>query len=130
MTHAASNNTLQATVQTLGDTTVIHLAGRLVRGEACRKLGDLVLDQVDARAIVLNLAEVDGMDASGIGTLLRTQESVRSRGTVFQLMNAVDQVHRVLVLTGLDRAFEFCSIRDQFCLIHRSAESQSHSAVA
>ena len=130
MTHALSTTTLQATAQSLGDVTIIHLNGRLVRGESCPKLGDLAFSQTDANTIVLNLAQVNGIDASGIGTLLRLQEAVRSRGTMFKLMNTVDQVHRVLVLTGLDRAFEFCSVRDQFCLMHRAAESQTRTAVA
>jgi anti-anti-sigma factor len=118
--------TLHATVQSLGDAAVIHLTGRLVRGEACSQLRDLVLGQRDPALIVLNLAQVEGIDACGIGTLLCLQESARARHTVFKLMNTVDQVHRILLLTGLDRAFEFCSVRDQFCLMHRAA----HSAIA
>jgi anti-anti-sigma factor len=129
MSRAMLEPTLQATVQRLGDAAVIHLTGRLVRGEGCSKLRDLALSETDTSTIVLNLAEVEGIDACGIGTLLRLQESARSRGNVFKLMNAVDQVHRVLLVTGLDRAFEFCSVRDQFCLMHRAA-SPARSAVA
>ena len=126
MLHATLPPTLSATIQRLGDATVIHLTGRLVCGEGCSHLSDAVLNQSDAGMLVLNLAQVDGIDACGIGTLLRLQESVRSKGTVFKLMNAVDQVDRILLLTGLDHAFEFCSVRDQFCLMHRAA----HSAAA
>jgi anti-anti-sigma factor len=85
---------------------------------------------MDAAIIVLNLAEVDGIDACGIGTLLRLQEWARSRGSVYKLMNIVEQVHRVLLLTGLDRAFEFCSVREQFCLMHRAADSTTQAAIA
>lgn len=120
---------LSATIQRLEGATVIHLTGRLVRGEGCSKLRDLASSQTDAAMVVLNLAEVEGIDACGIGTLLRVQESARSRGTVFKLMNTVDQVHRVLLLTGLDGAFDFCSVRDQFCLMHRAAHS-AEAAVA
>ena len=123
MLHATLQPTLHTTVQRLGDATVIHLKGRLVRGEGCSHLRDAVLGQPDRGTIVLNLAEVNGIDACGIGTLLRLQEWARSRGTVFKLMNAVDQVHRVLLLTRLDHAFEFCSVRDQFCLMHRAGQS-------
>lgn len=121
---------LSATIQRLGDVTVIHLAGRLVRGEGCSKIRELASSQTDAGTIVLNLAEVNGIDACGIGTLLRLQEAARARGTAFKLMNAVDQVHRVLLLTRLDGAFDFCSVRDQFCLMHRAAQFPAQAAVA
>ncbi len=125
-----SKTNLQATVQNLGDVTIIHLAGRLVRGEGCSKLRDAVLSQSDGDAIVLNLGQVDAIDAYGIGMLLRLQESARSRGTVFKLMNTVHQVHRVLLVTGLDRAFEFCSVPELLCLMHRASERPTQAAVA
>ncbi|MFZ0707553.1 MAG: STAS domain-containing protein [Candidatus Korobacteraceae bacterium] len=120
---------LSATIQRLGDATVIHLTGRLVRGEGCSKLRDLASRQTDADTIVLNLAQVNGIDACGIGTLLRLHEWAQSRGTGFKLMNAVDQVHRVLLLTKLDHAFDFCSVREQFCLMHRAGHA-AEAAVA
>jgi anti-anti-sigma factor len=123
--------TLQATVQRLGDASVIHLTGRLVRGEGCSHLRDVVLGQADARMIVLNLAQVDRIDAWGLGVLLRLRDWARSRGTVFKLMNTVHQVERVLQLTRLDRVFEFCSARDQLCLMHRAAaDCPTQAAVA
>lgn len=130
MPQAMSQTGLEATVQNLGDARVIHLMGRLVRGESCSKLRDVACSQTDAGTIVLNLAEVNGIDACGIGTLLRVQEWARSKGTGFKLMNTVDQVHRVLLLTQLDHAFEFCSVRDQFCLMHRAANAATEAAVA
>jgi anti-anti-sigma factor len=126
--------TLQATVQTLGNTAVIHLNGRLVRGEGCAQLRDLVvglvLNQGDAGTIVLNLAGVDRIDAWGLGALLRLREWARAQSVSLKLMNTVDQVERILRMTGLDRVFEFCSVRDQFRLMHRAAEAVTHAAVA
>ncbi len=80
--------------------------------------------------IVLNLAQVDRIDAWGLGVLLRLQEWARSRGTAFKLMNIAHQVERVLHLTRLDRGFEFCSVRELFCLMHRAADSPAQAAVA
>lgn len=130
MSHAVLPRTLEATVQRLNDVSVIHLTGSLVRGEGCSQLRDLVFTQTEAGTIVLNLAQVEGIDACGIGTLLGLQEWVRARGAVFKLMNTVDQVHRVLLLTKLDHAFEFCSVRDQFCLMHRAGNAATEAAVA
>jgi anti-anti-sigma factor len=130
MPHAVSETMLEATVQRLGDATVIHLTGRLVRGEGCSHLRDVVIGQADAAMIVLNLAQVDRVDAWGLGVLLRLREWARSRGVALKLMNTVDQVERVLKLTTLDRVFEFCSIRDLFCLMHRAADCATQAAVA
>ncbi len=129
MPTAISQTSLQATVQRLGNATVIHLAGRLVRGEGCSHLRDVVLEQSDAGMIVLNLAEVDRIDAWGVGVLLRLREWARAQGISFRLMNTVDQVERVLRVTRLDRVFEFCSVRELLCLMHR-ADSHSEAAVA
>jgi len=130
MSHAISETVLQVTVQRLGDATVIHLAGKLVRGEDSSQLRDIAFAQADARTIVLNLAQVERIDAFGLGMLLWLQEWARSRGTVLKLMNTVHQVDLMLQLTGLNRVFEFCSVRDLFCLMHRAGESYTHTAVA
>ena len=129
MLHPTLLPTLHTTVQRLGDAAVIHVTGRLVRGESCSTLRDIVLGQGDAAMIVLNLAELDRIDAWGLGALLRLQEWARSREIPFRLMNTVDQVARVMHLTKLDRVFEFCSVREQFCLMHRAAHA-AEAAVA
>jgi anti-anti-sigma factor len=121
---------LSATIQRLGDATVIHLAGSLVRGESCLKLRDVVLAEAAAGMVVLNLAQVNRIDAWGLGVLLRLREWARLQRIQFKLMNTVNQVERLLHLTTLDRVFEFCSVRDQFCLMHRAAASPVAAAVA
>ena len=121
---------LEATVQRLGDAAVIHLTGRLVWGECSSKLRDVALGQADAVTIILNLAEVDRIDAWGLGVLLHLRDWARSRGIVFKLMNTVHQVEQVLHLTRLDRVFEFCSVRELFCLMHRAADYPTRAAVA
>ena len=130
MPQAMLQPTLQATVQRLGDASIIHVTGRLVRGEGCSHVRDVVFGQADAGMIVLNLAEVDRIDAWGVGVLLRLREWARSQGITLKLMNTVNQVERVLRLTRLDGIFEYCSLCDLFCLMHRAAESATQAAVA
>ena len=121
---------LQTSVQRLGDAAVVHLTGRLVWGEGCSHLRDVVLAQADAGMIVLNLAEVDRIDAWGLGVLLRLRQWARAQGLGFKLMNSVSQVQRVLQLTKLDGVFEFCSVRELVCLMHRAAGRARRVAVA
>ena len=121
---------LQATVQRLGNAAVVHLTGRLVRGEGCSHLRDVVLGEADADLIVINLAQVDRVDAWGLGVLVRLREWARSKQITFKLMNTLNQVERVLRLTRLDHVFEFCSVREQFCLMHRASNIPKQAAVA
>ncbi len=130
MPYAVSGTMLEVMVQKLGDATVIHLTGKLVWGEDSSKLRDIALSQTDARTIVLNLAQVNRIDAFGLGVLLWLRERARSRGTVLKLMNTANHVQRVLQLTRLDRVFEFCSVRDLFCLMHRAGVCSAEAAVA
>src|SRR5258705_13347876 len=114
---------LTVAVQELGDASVVICKGRIVAGDACSRLRHAVLGQRHTnrrhtRMLVLDLARVDRIDAGGLGTLLRLQEWAGSNAIVFKLMNVTQEAERVLELTGLQRAFEFCSVRDFSCLLH------------
>jgi anti-anti-sigma factor len=109
---------LNATVQKLGDTTVLRCQGRIVVGsDACTILRNAVLSQKHTRMLVLDLAQVDRIDAGGLGVLLGLRKWARSNAIRLRLMNVMNQVEQVLELTELDRVFEFCSVRDMFHLL-------------
>jgi hypothetical protein len=77
---------------------------------------------------VIDLARVDRIDAGGLGVLLGLRESACSSAIMFKLMNATKRVEEILELTHLERVFEFCSVRELFCLLHRAASTPSCSA--
>ena len=112
---------LRATVQQLGDVSVLCCGGRIVTGEAYAILRDAAMSQGHARFLVLDLAGVDGIDAGGLGVLLGLREWARDSAIRFKLMNVMSRVEQILKLTALDRVFEFCSARDLMCLLHRAA---------
>jgi hypothetical protein len=70
--------------------------------------------------VVLDLAQVDRVDAGGLGVLLGLREWTRFRAIRFKLMNVMNRVLQVLELTKLDRVFEFCSVKDLFYLLHHA----------
>lgn len=105
---------LNATVQKLGDATILHFKGRIVTGDACSILRNAVLGQAHTGMLVLDLAQVDGIDAGGLGVLLGLREWARSNAIMFKLMNVMNKVEQVFELTGVDRVFEFCCVRDCF----------------
>jgi anti-anti-sigma factor len=112
---------LYATIQQLGDASVLRCRGRIVAGEAYAVLRDAAMSQGCARLLVLDLAEVDRIDAGGLGVLLGVRQWARENAIRFKLMNLVNGLEQLFELTALDRVFEFCSVRDSLCLLYRSA---------
>jgi hypothetical protein len=70
---------------------------------------------------VIDLARVERIDAGGLGILLGLRESARSNAITFKLMNATKRVEEILELTHLQSVFEFCSVRELFCLLQGSS---------
>jgi len=118
---------LKITVQNLGDTSVVRCDGRIVAGDAGSILRNAVLSQGHGGVLVIDLARVERIDAGGLGILLGLRESARSRAIMFKLMNATKRVEEILELTHLLRVFEFCSVRELFCLLYRAASMPSCS---
>jgi len=112
---------LNATTQKLGDSTVLRCQGRIVLGDAYAILRNAVLRQTHTRTLILDLAQVDRIDAGGLGVLLGLREWACSHAIRFQLMNVTNQVEHVLELTKLDRVLEFCSVEDMLQLLHFAA---------
>jgi anti-anti-sigma factor len=111
---------LYATIQQLGDACVLRCRGRIVAGEAYAVLRDTAMSQGRARLLVLDLAEVDRIDAGGLGVLLGVRQWALAHAIRFKLMNLVNGVEQLFELTALNRVFEFCSVRDSLCLLYRS----------
>jgi anti-anti-sigma factor len=112
---------LNATAQKFGDSTVLRCQGRIVLGDAYAILRNAVLRQTHARTLILDLAQVDRIDAGGLGVLLGLREWACSHAIRLQLMNVTNQVEHVLELTKLDRVLEFCSVEDMFELLYCAA---------
>jgi anti-sigma B factor antagonist len=119
---------LNATAQKLGDSTVLRCQGRIVSGDAYAILRNAVLRQTHTRTLILDLAQVDRIDAGGLGVLLGLREWACSHAIRFQLMNVTNQVEHVLELTKLDRVLEFCSVEDMLQLLNLAAAIAPRSA--
>src|SRR5580704_9539802 len=119
---------LKITVQKLGDTSVLRCHGRIVAGDAGSILRSAVLSHRQTTMLVIDLARVERIDAGGLGLLLGLRESARSNAIMFKLMNATKRVEEILELTHLRHVFEFCSVRELLCLLHRAASMPSCSA--
>ena len=93
---------LTVSVQNLGDEVILRCQGRIVRGDETAILCSAVQQQ--GRNVILDLSEVDALDAAGIGALV----SLQAAGIYLKLSNPSEQVRQVLSVTGLDSIFELC----------------------
>lgn len=118
---------LKITVQKLGDIDVLQCDGRIVAGDTGSILRNAVLSRGHTGMLVIDLARVERIDAGGLGILLGLRELARSRAIMFKLMNATKWVEEILELTHLQSVFEFCSVRELFCLLNRAASMPSCS---
>jgi anti-sigma B factor antagonist len=95
------------------DVTILDVSGRITLGEGNVMLREIVRDLTDqgVRKVVLNLSEVNYIDSSGIGELVRTHTTMRNRGGELKLANLSKRVDDLLQMTKL--AFVFDIFRDE-----------------
>jgi anti-anti-sigma factor len=103
---------LNVNVQRLGDVTILRCQGRIVAGDEGTVLRNAALSHTDGSILVLDLAELVGMDAGGLGVLLGLHARAHSSGIQVKLMNVPNSVQQMLEVTNLDRVFEICSEKD------------------
>jgi anti-anti-sigma factor len=111
---------LKINTRNLGDAAVLGLQGRLVSGET-GTLREAVRSQTNIKAIVLDMARINAIDARGLGVLLELHRQSTARGIRFKLMNVSRFMNRVLEVTRLDSVFE---------IIPKAEPSIAQSAVA
>ena len=87
---------------------VVKCRGAFRLGQAVdefRSLMDGILRE-PAPQIVVNLSEVNSLDSSGIGALVRTQTAAKQHGGAVKLVNPTKFVLQTLKLVGLLNVFE------------------------
>lgn len=91
--------------------TILDIRGRIVLGDEIHLLRDTVRNLITEgkKKIVLNLADVDYIDSSGVGELVGSFTTVRNAGGELKLLNLTQKVHDVLHVTKLYTVFD---IRD------------------
>jgi len=93
-------------VEKTGDVAVVRCVGRIVRGAGIRTLRDAVLSEKNVRIVVIDLSDVETVDAGGLTALLSLQQWARNRNVQLKLVNPSHFVNEVLTRTGLNRVFD------------------------
>jgi len=118
---------MQTSTRQIGEVTIIEVTGRITLGEGNVMLREIVRDLADkgTTRVVLNLAEVNYIDSSGVGELVKAHTTIRNKGGHLKLANLNERVHSLLEMTRLSSVFD----------IHKDEDSavksfESHEAAA
>lgn len=100
--------TIRTTTRDVGKVTVVDISGRITLGEGSSTLRNLTRDLLSQgrNKILLNLADVDYIDSSGIGELVSGYSSVKKNGGELKLLHLTRKVHDLLQITKLFTVFD------------------------
>jgi anti-sigma B factor antagonist len=99
---------LKMTTRTVGDVTVVDISGRIVLGSESASLRSLVAELLSNghNKILLNLAEVNYIDSSGLGHLVSAFTTVRKHEGELKLLKLTNKVHDLMQITKLYTVFD------------------------
>jgi anti-sigma B factor antagonist len=92
----------------IDDIVILDLSGRITIGEGTLILRDHIQRLLNGgdRKFLLNLAEVDYIDSSGLGELVTSFTTVRNQEGQLKLINLTRRVQDLLQITKLLTVFE------------------------
>lgn len=101
---------LEITSSEREEIVILHMKGRLTVGDASI-LRDKVTELIAAGKLklILNLAQVDYIDSTGLGAMVICYTSMKKAGGVLKLVNLNKRNIELLVLTKLHSIFEVFS---------------------
>jgi anti-sigma B factor antagonist len=91
-----------------GAVTILDLDGELRRGESRGALRDAIerLSEEGRNEILLNLAGLSAIDASGLGELLQSNVELNKGGGQLKLLHPARALREMLSITKLDNVFD------------------------
>jgi len=94
--------------RTVGDVTVLDISGKITLGEGTMAVRNTVREILKngGKKIVLNLAEVNYIDSSGIGELVSSYTTVTNQGGHLKLLNLTKKIQELLAITKLLTVFQ------------------------
>ena len=99
-----------------GDVAVIKCVGRVVRGQE-NILRDAVLEQKSARVIVVDLSEVESIDAGGLTVLVDLHRWTENNRSHLKLVNPRPFVYEMLTRTHLDCVFDISTFNHALAVL-------------
>jgi anti-sigma B factor antagonist len=98
----------ESSTRRLEGVTIVDLRGRVDFGDGSKRLRETLGDLVTrgTKNVLLNMKEVDFVDSSGIGEMVRGHVQLAKIGGQLKLVNLSKHVHMLLQVTSLDKVFE------------------------
>ena len=108
---------LHCEIERLQDVAVVRCSGRMVRGAALDGFRRRI-EQLDRlRVLVLDLSDIQQLDAGGLGTLLLVRRWALQNSARLKLVNPPLFFRRVLEATHLNSVFEISSLKDALYIL-------------
>jgi len=98
------------------DVLVVKCVGRIVRGHES-PLKDAVMSAKPARVIVVDLFDVEVVDAGGLNLLVSLHRWAENTKTHLKLVNPQSFVHEMLTRTHLDCVFDISCLDDALAVL-------------
>jgi anti-sigma B factor antagonist len=94
--------------RTVGDVQILDCSGKITLGEGTMAVRNTVRDILKSggKSIILNLADVNYIDSSGIGELVSTYTTVTNNGGQLKLLNLTKKIQELLAITKLLTVFQ------------------------
>ena len=94
--------------RTVGDVHILDCSGKITLGEGTMTIRNTVREVLKngGKKIVLNLAEVNYIDSSGIGELVSTFTTVTNQGGQLKLLKLTKKIQELLAITKLLTVFQ------------------------
>jgi anti-sigma B factor antagonist len=88
--------------------TILDVSGRITMGEGSVVLRDRVRDEIalGRQRIIINLADVNYVDSSGLGELISAFTTAKNRGITIKLLNLTKRIHELMQITKLYTVFD------------------------
>lgn len=92
----------------IDDVRILDCSGKITLGEGTMVVRNRVRELVQAgvKKIILNLADVQYIDSSGIGELVSTYTTVTTNGGQLKLLNLTKKFNELLSITKLLTVFD------------------------
>jgi anti-anti-sigma factor len=108
---------LKFQVECLQDVAVVNCSGRMVRGAELDEFRRRIEQLERIRVLVLDVSEVDHLDAGGLGTLLLVRRWATQKNAKMKLVNPPLFFRRLLEATRLTSVFEISSLKEALCIL-------------
>jgi anti-sigma B factor antagonist len=91
----------------VGEVQILDCSGKITLGEGTMAIRNTVRELLKNgnKKIVLNLADVNYIDSSGIGELVSSYTTVTNQGGQLKLLNLTKKIHELLAITKLLTVF-------------------------